>query len=85
MRPVTVYSRAFCAHCTRAVTLLTEKGADVRVLDATFDACLREEMVAKAGRATYPQIFVGDTHVGGFEDLKALDAAGGLDALLEGA
>lgn len=82
---VTVYSRAFCAHCTRAVALLTDKGVEVKVIDATFDPCMREEMIAKCGRNTYPQIFVGQTHVGGFEDLQALDASGRLDAMLEGA
>jgi glutaredoxin 3 len=83
MRPVTVYSRAFCGHCTRAVQLLAGKGAEVNVIDATFDSGAREEMAVKAGRTTYPQIFVGDTHIGGFDDLRALEDSGRLDAMLE--
>jgi glutaredoxin 3 len=83
MRPVTVYSRAFCGHCTRAVQLLAGKGADVQVIDATFDPAARQEMAAKTGQATYPQIFVGETHIGGFDDLRALDDTGRLDAMLE--
>ncbi len=86
MKTVTIYTRAFCPYCTRALALLKRKGAPVREIDATFDAGKRAEMIAKSGGGrTYPQIFVGDTHVGGCDDLHALDARGGLDPLLQGA
>jgi len=83
MRPVTVYTRALCPYCTRALSLLKRKGASVTEIDATFDSAKRAEMIARSnGGRTYPQIFIGDTHVGGCDDLHALDARGGLDQLL---
>jgi glutaredoxin 3 len=83
MRAVTIYTRALCPYCTRAVALLKKKGAEVTEIDATFDSAKRAEMVARSnGGRTYPQIFIGDTHVGGCDDLYALDAKGGLDPLL---
>jgi glutaredoxin 3 len=60
------------------------KGAPVTEIDATFDPCKKQEMIDRSGRWTFPQIFVGDTHVGGCEDLQALDSQGGLEALLAG-
>lgn len=84
MRPVTVYTRAFCPYCTRAVALLRRKGAEVDEIDATGDAARREEMITRSGRWTFPQIFVGDTHIGGCDDLHALDQRGGLEPLLMG-
>lgn len=85
MRPVTVYTRAFCPYCTRAVALLQRKGVDVTEIDATGDPQKREEMINRSGRWTFPQIFVGDTHVGGCDDLHALEQMGGLESLLRGA
>jgi glutaredoxin 3 len=85
MRPVTVYTRAFCPYCTRALALLHRKGADVTEIDATGDPQKRQEMVARSGRWTFPQIFIGDHHIGGCDDLHALDQEGGLDPLLAGA
>jgi glutaredoxin 3 len=83
MPPVTVYTRAFCPYCTRALALLKRRGAAVTELDATFDPRRKAEMVARAGgRRTFPQVFIGETHVGGCDDLHALDANGGLDRLL---
>lgn len=85
MKPVTVYTKPLCPYCVRALSLLKKKGAQVNEISAAFDARLREEMIARAGgRWTYPQIFIGDTHVGGSDDLHALDSAGKLDALLNG-
>ena len=84
MRPVTIYTRALCSYCPRAVSLLREKGADVTEIDATFDPAKKDEMIARSGRRTFPQVFVGDTHVGGCDDLYALDSRGGLDPLLKG-
>lgn len=85
MKPVTVYTKPLCPYCVRALSLLKKKGAMVREISAAFDSKLRAEMIARAGgRATYPQIFIGETHVGGSDDLYALDAGGKLDALLNG-
>ncbi|MBL8548823.1 MAG: glutaredoxin 3 [Hyphomonadaceae bacterium] len=86
MKPVTIYTRAFCPYCWRALDLLRHKGAEVTEIDVTGDAKGREEMIERSGgRRTYPQIFVGETHVGGCDDLCALDARGGLEPLLRGA
>ncbi|HVK81730.1 MAG TPA: glutaredoxin 3 [Verrucomicrobiae bacterium] len=84
MRPVVVYTRAYCGYCTRAVDLLRRKGAAVTEIDATGDPDKRQEMIQRSGRFTFPQIFVGDTHVGGCDDLHALERDGGLDPLLSG-
>jgi glutaredoxin 3 len=85
MRPVTVYTRALCPYCTRALSLLKRKGVPVTEIDATFDPGKKTEMVERSGRWTFPQIFIGETHVGGCDDLHALDHEGGLDPLLQGA
>ena len=82
MPPVTVYPRAFCPYCTRAVALLQRKGAPVTEIDATGCPQKRQEMITRSGRWTFPQIFVGETHVGGCDDLHALEQRGGLDPLL---
>ena len=82
MPPVIVYTRAFCPYCTRAVALLERKGACVTEIDATGCPQKRQEMIDRSGRWTFPQIFVGDMHVGGCDDLHALEQRGGLDALL---
>lgn len=85
MAPVTVYTRAFCPYCTRAISLLARKGVQVKEIDATADPDKRQEMIARSGRWTFPQIFIGEVHVGGCDDLHALDQRGGLDPLLSGA
>jgi glutaredoxin 3 len=83
MAHVTIYTKPFCPYCARALKLLTAKGADMTEVDAAFDPVKRKEMLAKSnGGTTYPQIFIGDKHVGGCDDLLALDREGGLDALL---
>ena len=84
MADVTVYTRSFCPYCTRAISLLQRKGASVTEIDATGCPEKRQEMVARSGRWTFPQIFVGDTHIGGCDDLHALEQRGGLDPLLMG-
>lgn len=84
MAPVTIYTRDGCGYCVRAKALLARKGVAFDEINAGYDADLKAEMVARSGRATFPQIFVGDTHVGGCEDLYDLEAAGKLDALLAG-
>jgi glutaredoxin 3 len=86
MQSVTIYTKPFCPYCARAMNLLKKKGADVHEISAAFDSKLKQEMVSRAGgRQTFPQIFIGDTHVGGCDDLVALDERGGLDPLLQGA
>lgn len=85
MAQVTVYTRAFCPYCTRAIALLQRKGVEVKEIDATGCPLTRQEMIQRSGRWTFPQIFVGEKHVGGCDDLHALEQSGGLDPLLVGA
>jgi glutaredoxin 3 len=82
MASVTVYTRAYCPYCTRAIALLQRKGVAVNEIDATGNPGLRQEMIQRSGRWTFPQIFVGEVHVGGCDDLHALEQRGGLDPLL---
>jgi glutaredoxin 3 len=83
MARVTIYTRPFCPFCSRALNVLNAKGADVVEIEAGFDPEKRQEMIKRAGgRATYPQIFVGERHIGGCDDMLALDRAGELDPLL---
>ena len=82
MPPVTVYYRDFCGYSARAMNLLDAKGVKFEAIDAGSDATLKREMVERSGRSTYPQIFIGDQHIGGCDDLMALDRAGDLDDLL---
>jgi len=80
---VRMYSTAVCPYCVRAERLLNSKGVtEIEKMRVDLDPRLREEMVTMTGRRTVPQIYIGSTHVGGFEDLAALDHAGGLDPLL---
>lgn len=84
MTPIEIYTKAFCPYCTRAKALLDRKGAAYTEFDVTMDRDGFDAMVARAGgRRTVPQIFFGARHIGGSDDLAALDAAGELDALLE--
>ena len=83
MRPVTIYTKAFCPYCSRALNVLRGKGAAVTEIEAGFDAAARKEMLARSnGGTTYPQIFVGERHIGGCDDMLALERAGKLDELL---
>ena len=83
--PVTIYTRAFCGYCSRAMRLLESKGAQITEIDVGFDPDKREEMALRTnGRRTFPQIFIGDTHVGGCDDLHALERAGKLEPMLLG-
>ena len=84
-QPVTIYTKFGCGFCYRAKRLLDEKGVDYTEHDITMGGPKREEMLERAPMArTVPQIFIGDTHVGGSDDLAALERQGKLDALLEG-
>jgi glutaredoxin 3 len=83
MKQVILYTTPFCPYCVRAKSLLTKKGAPYEEKDVMMDADAKAEMDAKSGGArTVPQIFIGDTHVGGFDQLAALERDGKLDALL---
>jgi glutaredoxin 3 len=82
MAKVTVYTRPFCGFCARALGLLGEKGAEVNEIEAGFDPEKRREMVSRSGGSTFPQIFIGDRHIGGCDELVALDRRGELDGLL---
>ena len=83
MAQIEVYTKAFCPYCTRAKKLLDAKGADFREIDVTMDRTGFEAMVDRAnGRRTVPQVFIDGKHVGGSDDLAALDAKGELDALI---
>jgi glutaredoxin 3 len=82
---VLMYSTGVCPYCVMAERLLTSKGvADIEKIRVDLDPQQRVEMMQKTGRRTVPQIYIGDTHVGGFDDLSALDRAGKLDPLLQG-
>ena len=83
MADVVIYTRPFCGYCARAVSLLNEKGVAFEEIEAGMDPKLRQEMMEKSGRSTFPQIFIGGKHIGGCDDMMALDRAGKLDALLE--
>lgn len=82
MASVVIYTRQFCGYCSAAKKLLETKGVTFEEHDATHAPEVRQEMIARAGRNTFPQIFINDRHVGGCDDLHALERAGELDALL---
>ncbi len=82
MASVVIYTRQFCGYCSAAKKLLETKGVAYEEHDATYAPELRQQMIERAGRSTFPQIFIGNRHVGGCDDLHALDRAGELDALL---
>lgn len=85
MKDVVVYTKPLCPYCFRALALLEKKGVKATEISAGFDRAKREEMLARSnGKTTFPQIFIGDVHVGGYDDLAALERAGKLDALLNG-
>jgi glutaredoxin 3 len=82
MPPITIYTRAFCPYCTRALSLLESKGVEFHEIDAGMDVEKRREMIQRSGRTTYPQIFIGEQHIGGCDDMMALEREGRLDPLL---
>ena len=79
---IVVYSSPFCGYCAAAKALLQARGARFTEIDVIADPGRRREMIERCGRRTVPQIFIGARHIGGCDDLQALDAAGGLDPLL---
>ncbi len=82
MARVRMYTTAVCPFCQMAERLLKAKGAEIEKIRIDLDPAERTAMMEKTGRRTVPQIYVGDTHVGGYDDLAALDRAGKLDPLL---
>jgi len=82
MRRIKIYTTPICPFCVRAKALLQKKGANFEEIDVLMDRSAREEMERTSGRRTVPQIFIGETHVGGSDDLHALDNLGALDPLL---
>ena len=83
MQPITIYTTAWCPYCSAAKSLLREKGVGYSEIDVERTAGARATMTQRAGgRTSVPQIFVGDTHIGGCDDLYAMDRAGKLDPLL---
>ena len=82
---VLMYSTAVCPYCQRAEQLLRARGVEaIEKIRIDLEPALRDEMIGRTGRRTVPQIYIGDTHVGGYDDLAALDRAGGLVPLLNG-
>ena len=84
MPRVEIYTKMFCPYCSRAKRLLSDKGVEYEEYDITMGGRKRDEMLGRAnGRHTVPQIFIGDHHVGGCDDLMELDEDGKLDPLLQ--
>lgn len=82
MSQIDIYTKATCPFCMRAKALLTSKGVSFNELPIDGNPARREEMIQRSGRETVPQIFINGQHIGGCDDLYALDASGGLDPLL---
>ena len=84
MTKVTIYTTIFCPYCMAAKSLLNKKGVDYEEIDVSGDFQLRQTMTERSnGCRTVPQIFIGEQHVGGYDDMSALDRAGRLDPLLQ--
>lgn len=83
MKAVRMYTTGLCPFCVMAKRLLQQKGVAIEEVRVDSDTTQREEMMRITGRRTVPQIFVGETHVGGFDDLSAMERAGKLDPLLK--
>ena len=82
---IVMYVTGWCPYCQRVRGLLAKKGLEFTEIDVDEDGKLRQEMIARSGRRTVPQIFIGDKHVGGCDDLFSLDGSGELDRLIQGA
>lgn len=83
MTEIQVYTKDYCGYSARAKLLLQAKGAAFTEIDVTHDPVREAEMNQRSGRYTVPQIFIGERHIGGFDDIAALEAAGDLDPLLD--
>ena len=85
MKPVKIYTTTYCGYCVRAKDLLTRKGVKYEELDVTGNDEMRSKLVEMSGgQRTVPQIWIGDTHVGGYSDLARLESEGRLDSMLQG-
>ena len=82
MAQVTIYTKPYCPYCVAALDLLEKKGVEVNEIVAAHDPEMRQEMIDRSGRFTYPQIFVGEHHIGGCDDMMELERNGELDPLL---
>jgi glutaredoxin 3 len=82
MSHITIYTRPFCGYCARAVSLLHAKGVAFTEIEAGFDPEKRREMMERSGRRTFPQIFVGEAHLGDCDEMMELEREGRLDSLL---
>jgi len=82
---IIMYVTGWCPYCERARALLTKKGLAFNEINVDEDAKSRDEMLARSGRRTVPQIFIGDKHIGGCDELFALDGSGEFDRLIQGA
>lgn len=83
MAKIEIYTKAFCPYCSRALKLLGDKGVAFEEYDVTMGGPKKAEMVERSGgRMTMPQLFIDDRHIGGYDDMSAMDRAGKLDALL---
>ena len=85
MADVVIYTRPFCGFCSRALSLLSQKGVAYTEIEAGMDPEKRREMMDRSGRNTFPQIFIGGKHIGGCDEMMALERAGKLDPLLNAA
>ena len=83
-KDVVIYTKDYCGYCAGAKALLAQRGIAFREIDVTRDSLLQAEMTARSGRRTVPQIFIGDRHVGGFDDLRAMEGKGVLAGLEAG-
>jgi glutaredoxin 3 len=82
MAQVTIYTRPGCGYCSRALSIHSQKGVAFEEIEAGMDPAKRQEMIARSGRSTFPQIFIGEKHIGGCDEMMALERRGELDALL---
>ena len=83
MPEIVLYTRKFCGYCSAAKSLLKSKGVEFKEIDGTFDVKVKQEMVTKShGGNTFPQIFIGEQHIGGCDELHGLDQSGVLDEML---
>lgn len=85
MAEVEIYTQPWCPYCSRAVALLEKKGVAIREINAPHGTAEREQAMARSGRSTVPQVFIDGRHIGGCDDLVALDRSGKLDPLLAAA
>lgn len=85
MPKIEIYTQPWCPYCSRAVSLLQKKGVPFQEIDAPHGTAQRKEAIARSGQATVPQVFIDGRHVGGCDDLMALDRAGKLDPMLSAA